>query len=203
MSDLERILQMLFGRVSGQHNVSDLNELFRYFFAKGIGVLGDEVLVVMEQHDHHSQSTFVKGLHARLLQYFLILLEEFEKGQIEHVILIPNFLTTQNGLQEQLVADEFKPHKGKIGESQGLKSHEQLDEDLKKILNFFGLESILWALQVINDIEQETEERPLQIVLGVVILLQYEQKCVENTVKELIAVEFDDSTEENGDQLGN
>ena len=80
MRNLERILQVLLGRIGSQDNVSDLYELFRNFFAERVSVLGDEVLVVMEQYDHHSQSTLVKGLHTRLLQDFLILFEEFEEG---------------------------------------------------------------------------------------------------------------------------
>ena len=98
MGDLERILQVLLGRIGGQHNISNQNELFRDFLAERVGVLGDEVLIIMEQHDHHSQSTLVKGLHAWLLQDFLILFKEFEKGQKEHVVIIPHFLTAQNGL---------------------------------------------------------------------------------------------------------
>jgi hypothetical protein len=65
------------------------------------------------------------------------------------------------------------------------------------------LESVFGSLQIINDVEQEAEERSLQVVLGIVVLLQYEQESVENAVKEFIAVEFHNSTEENGDQLGN
>jgi hypothetical protein len=48
MRDLERILQVLLGRIGSQDNVSDLNELFRNFFAERVSVLGDEVFVIVE-----------------------------------------------------------------------------------------------------------------------------------------------------------
>ena len=78
MCDLERVLQVLLGRIGSQNNVSNLNELFRNLFAERVGILSQEIFIIVKKHDHHSQSAFVKRLHARGLQDFLILFKEFE-----------------------------------------------------------------------------------------------------------------------------
>lgn len=78
---LERILKVLFGRISCQHNIANLNELFGNFFAERVSVLGQEVLVIVQQYDHDLQNTLVERLHARRVHEFLVLLKELEKRQ--------------------------------------------------------------------------------------------------------------------------
>lgn len=55
MGDLEGVLDELLAGVGGEHDVPDLDELVGDLLAEGVGELGEEVGVVVQQHEHDSE----------------------------------------------------------------------------------------------------------------------------------------------------
>lgn len=55
MGDLEGVLDELLAGVGGEHDVPDLDELVGDLLAEGVGELGEEVGIVVQQYEHDSE----------------------------------------------------------------------------------------------------------------------------------------------------
>jgi len=77
------------------------------------------------------------------------------------VIVHPKIIIAQNSLEEKTISNKFDPNKCKARVSYRVNIMEKLYKYLKQILNFFGLVSIIWTFDIINQVKKQPEKRSL------------------------------------------